>query len=47
MPIYPQANQLTLNNEVPANAILHNTANEALADWTNSSVMNNASQKGS
>ena len=42
--VYPQANKLTLNSAVPANAILHNTANDALADWTNASVMNKASQ---
>ena len=42
--VYPSANQLTLNSAVPANAILHSTPNDALADWTNPSVMNKTSQ---
>ena len=42
--VYPSANQLYLNQAVPANAILHLTVNEALADWTNASVMNKSSQ---
>ena len=43
--VYPSANQLILNSAVPVNAILHNTPNDALADWTNASVMNKASQR--
>ncbi|MBR2827766.1 MAG: hypothetical protein IKE70_00845 [Bacilli bacterium] len=42
--VYPQANQLYLNQAIPSNAILHSTPSEALADWTNPSVMNIASQ---
>ena len=42
--VYPYANRLYLNQAVPANAILHNTPSEALADWTNPSVMNYPSQ---
>ena len=42
--VYPNANRLTLNSAVPANAILHSTPNDALADWTNPSVMNKTSQ---
>ena len=38
--VYPWNNPLTLNSAVPANAILHSTPSEALADWTNASVMN-------
>ena len=38
--VYPYANKLYLNQAVPANAILHSTSSEALADWTNASVMN-------
>ena len=41
--VYPEANQLALGSAVPANAILHSTPSEALADWT--SVMNKASQR--
>ena len=35
---------LYLNQAVPANVILHNTASDALADWTNASIMNKSSQ---
>ena len=42
--VYKSANELYLNQAVPANAILHSTPSEALADWTNASVMNKASQ---
>ena len=42
--VYPWNNELTLNSAVPANAILHSTASDALADWTNASVMNKTSQ---
>ena len=42
--VYPEANLLLLNSAVPANAILHTTPSEALADWTNPSVMNFAEQ---
>lgn len=43
--VYPSVNKLYLNQAVPANAILHSTPSDALADWTNASVMNKASQK--
>ena len=43
--VYPSANKLYLNQAVPANAILHSTPSEALADWTNPNVMNKASSK--
>ena len=43
--VYPEANQLYLNQAIPANAILHRTPSEALADWTNPSVMNKKTQK--
>ena len=42
--VYPYANDLYLSQAVPANAILHSTPSDALADWTNASVMNKASQ---
>ncbi|MBR2828394.1 MAG: hypothetical protein IKE70_04100 [Bacilli bacterium] len=42
--VYPSANRLTLNSAVPANAILHSTPSDALADWTNPSVMNSTSK---
>ena len=41
--VYPNANKLTLNSAVPANAILHLDASDALADWTKTDVMNKAS----
>ena len=43
--VYKSANQLYLNQAVPANAILHSTPSDALADWTNASVMNRAKQE--
>ena len=42
--VYPPENKLYLNQAVPANAILHSTPSDALADWTNPSVMNTTSK---
>ena len=43
--VYPYANLLLIDNTIPTNAILHNNVSDALADWTNPTIMNDSSQR--